>query len=251
MLKEISSQIPGLLFILYLSILSFLLFAIPVRLPSWAGKILCFVSILVLGPVALIFWWRYVKDAFPFLKSAAERAEEAEQLPELPKLSINTVAVEDARQVAVSKILKNAPHWKSLADVTEQMGLPTRVIRFPSGYVLAYPNGNATLSHAVLIEMPGQKVKFVAVANAGNDALTMAMAEERWGKAQLQAVIEKNGYWLFENAPAAVISKSKNNQTVLYLQLFPKALSLEDYYQWNAYHKETFAVNQASLPRKK
>jgi hypothetical protein len=209
--------------------------------PLWA-KILVWLSFLLLGPLAAVLWWKpfwaYVQQIFPVF---ATPTAQIQTLTSLPMLKLETVAPTAARTFSSEALLATLPNLTSPNALHKLLGSPTRISQFSSGYVVNYPSSRDGKAHSILFTLDPLQIKCVAVCNTDPAIIQFTGFEEQYGSAKLVAEIAGNCYWLFPNAPLALITKGKQGKEILYLQYFSHHMTLEEYYENNAYHRETFA----------
>jgi len=189
-----------------------------------------------------VLWWKpfwaYLQEISPIF---AKPAEPEQTLTHLPLLKLETVEPTAARTFSSEALLEALPNLASPNDLRKLLGNPTHISQYPSGYVLSYPSTQREKPHRILVNPDPLQIRCVAVRNTDPTALAFDGFEEQYESAKLVAEIAGNGYWLFPNAPLALITKGKHSKEILYIQYFSHNMTLEEYYENNAYHRETFA----------
>lgn len=154
---------------------------------------------------------------------------------------IPTAPPDQLLPVAVNQLLKLIPAVSTVEDVKKHCGLPLRHHNSPHGLVLSFLAEDDTLPHVVLLDEASQLVKMVAIHNFDYQ-FTLEDLKPQFGEPELALTTHGNEHWLFPGKGIGFIAEGRDENYIMYFQVMPETITLENYYQLDGYAEEVFSA---------
>ncbi len=110
---------------------------------------------------------------------------------------------------------------------------------YPTGLALRYPANEAGDTHTVLIDPRRGRVRMVAIYNV-DGAYSLTDLRQQHGSEELATVVQGRGHWLFKEKGIGFVSRRRDPNDILYVQLLRPQERIVDYEGVQGYAAETF-----------
>jgi hypothetical protein len=198
------------------------------------GKSGCLVTpiVFLIWPFGLVVW--------SIFRPKEEKTSDNNLVKEIaPEFKIELALPDERKSINSQWLLQIGSQLVSLQEVYQKMGRPVEVKQVVSGYLLRYLSTSADVAHTVLIDQMQEKVSMIAISNH-DQAIALPELSAQHGTMELGVTVEGYTYWLFSDSQVAIVAEGRTKDNIVYVQVFPQTLSLDDYQAVAGYSQEIF-----------
>jgi hypothetical protein len=194
-------------------------------------------------------WWELFvnKEAFDvyfcprcgkiefFLAGRGEARVETSNADMLSRTSTDQAAGEASR----SNLLSLKPGVQRITDVYQQIGYPSAYRQVGNYTALRYAARLPDMPDVAVVDRVTGELKLVAIANA-DAAFSLPDLIAQHGEPEIAGVFNGNEHHFFAGHGLAIVATGRAESDILYVQVLPADLNLNEYIAANGYAAETF-----------
>ncbi len=146
---------------------------------------------------------------------------------------------QSAGEVSRFSLLSLKPNVQRITDVYQQIGYPSAYRQVGNHTALRYAARLPDMPDVAVVDRITGELKLVAIANAGA-AFSLPDLIAQHGEPEIAGVFNGNEHHFFAGQGLAIVATARAENDILYVQVLPANLSLNDYIAANGYATETF-----------
>ncbi len=142
-------------------------------------------------------------------------------------------------EASLANLLNLKPGLHKLVDIYQQIGYPSAYRHAGAYTALRYTTRSANVPDVVVVERATGDLKLIAIANVTTD-FSLADLITQYGEPEIAGVFNGNEHHFFAGYGRAIVATGRAEDDILYMQVLPAEITLNDYISANGYAAETF-----------
>ena len=168
----------------------------------------------------------------------AGRGETRIETPSADAIS-RTPDAQSAGEASRSNLLSLKPGVQRITDLYQHIGYPSAYRQVGAYTALRYAARLPDTPDVVVVDKATSELKLVAIANT-DAAFSLPDLIAQHGEPEIAGVFNGNEHHFFVDHGLAIVATGRSESDILYAQVLPAAMTLNEYIAANGYATETF-----------